>query len=350
MELVQHYLTQNPCYVANVNKADSRYTTFQNRGPLGLMLHSVGCAQPSASVFLNGWNKSTYTNSCVHGIVDANTGVAYQCLPWNFRGWHGGGSCNNTHAGVEMCESSHIRYLKVGESGYSPGKFQVLDKAKAQADCKRCYDTAVELFASICKQYSLNPLNDICSHKEGYSKGIASGHADPEHYWKGLGMSYTMDGFRQDVKNAMGRSCMTTEEFNALFDQKVTTLKNQLTKEFSSKLNAACTNLSKSYGESLEKALIKMSAVNESFLTERIGKQIVHDRDIPWESVRAEMRKLLDIGAVNGGTDASVDSDDIRLPLNLVRVLVASARYSEMLISGLREELGLASPQTSTEA
>ena len=54
-------------------------------------------------------------------------------------------------------------------------------------------------------------------------------------------MSYTMDGFRQDVKNAMGRSCMTTEEFNALFDQKVATLKNQLTKEFSSKLNEPIT-------------------------------------------------------------------------------------------------------------
>lgn len=351
MELVQHYLTLNPCYVANVNKADSRYTTFQKRGPLGLMLHSVGCAQPSASVFLNGWNKPTYTNSCVHGIIDANTGVAYQCLPWNFRGWHGGGSSNNTHIGIEMCESAYIRYLKVGETGYSPGKFQILDKAKAQADCKRCYDTAVELYASICKQYNLNPLTDICSHKEGHSMGIATNHGDPEHYWKGLRMAYTMNGFRQDVKAKMeGDIDMTVDEFNALFDQKVVALKNQLINEFSSKLTTACKSLSESYGRSLEDALTRMIAANDELITERIGKQIVHNQDIPWASVRAEMRKLLDIGAINGGTDASVDPDDIRLPLNLVRVLVVCAKYSEMLISGLREELGFASPQSSTEA
>lgn len=351
MELIQHYLTRNPCYVANVNKADSRYTTFQNRGPLSLMLHSVGCAQPSAQVFINAWDQPTRDDVCVHGVIDANTGIAYQCLPWNFRGRHGGGSSNNTHVGVEMCESAYIRYLKFGETGYSPGKFQILDKAKAQADCKRCYDTAVELYASICKQYKLNPLTDICSHKEGHSMGIASNHGDPEHYWKGLGMSYTMNGFRQDVKAKMeGDIDMTVDEFNALFDQKVLALKNQLVDEFSSKLTDACTTLSKSYGQSLEDALTRMATENNELITERIGKQIVHNQDIPWASVRAEMRKLLDLDIINGGTDASVDADDIRLPLDLVRVLVVSARYSEMLISGLREELGLASHQTSTEA
>lgn len=211
MELVRYFLTQNPCYVANVNKADNRYTTFQSRGPLGLMLHSVGCAQPNATVFLKGWNKPTYDRACVHGIIDANTGVAYQCLPWNYRGWHGGGSSNNTHVGVEMCESKYIRYLVKGDPGYSPGKFAILDKTKARADCKRCYDTAVELFAFICKQYNLDPLTAICSHKEGHSLGIASNHGDPEHYWKGLGMSYTMDGFRQAVKAAINGAAPSTQ-------------------------------------------------------------------------------------------------------------------------------------------
>ncbi len=36
--------------------------------------------------------------------------------------------------------------------------------------------------------------------------GIASNHGDPEHLWQGLGMSYTMDGFRKDVAAAMGNS------------------------------------------------------------------------------------------------------------------------------------------------
>ena len=60
----------------------------------------------------------------------------------------------------------------------------------------------------LCKQYNLNPIADgvIISHREGHSRGIASNHGDPEHLWNGLGMGYTMDGFRKDVKAAMGGS------------------------------------------------------------------------------------------------------------------------------------------------
>lgn len=232
MEIIKAFLTRNPCYTANVNKADSRYTTFQQRGPLGLMLHSVGCAQPDASVFINLWNKETYTNACVHGFIDANSGIVFQTLPWNYRGWHGGGSSNNTHVGVEMCESKHIRYLQPGEAGYAPAKFVVLDKAKAQADCKRTYDSAVELYAMLCQLYSLNPLQDIVSHKEGGQQGIASGHGDPEHYWSQLGMSYTMNGFRADVQKKMRKECpfVDVEEGRFYYDPVLWAVENGIVK------------------------------------------------------------------------------------------------------------------------
>ena len=55
----------------------------------------------------------------------------------------------------------------------------------------------------LCKKYDLNPLTQICSHREGHSKGIASNHGDPEHLWNGLGMGLSMDGFRKAVKQAM---------------------------------------------------------------------------------------------------------------------------------------------------
>ena len=71
---------------------------------------------------------------------------------------------------------------------------------------KRTYEAAVELFAMLCKKYSLDPLADgvVISHREGHSRGIASNHGDPEHLWAQLGMGYTMDGFRKAVKAAMG--------------------------------------------------------------------------------------------------------------------------------------------------
>lgn len=198
MQLIENFLTLNPCYTANTSGADDRYTTFQRRGPLGLVLHSVGCAQPSAQVFTKKWNSPSYDRACVHAFIDANTGAVYQCLPWNFRAWHVGGSANNTHVGVEMCEPSAIKYT-------TGAKFAITDKNKAFKQCESAYKAAVELFAMLCKQYSLDPLKDgvILSHYECGKRGIGSGHVDPEHLWTGLGIGYTMAGFRQDVKKAM---------------------------------------------------------------------------------------------------------------------------------------------------
>ena len=100
-------------------------------------------------------------------------------------------------------------------SGASGANFTCSDTATAKAVAKRTYEAAVELFAYLCRQYSLNPTADgvIISHREGHSRGIASNHGDPEHLWTQLGMGYTMDTFRQAVKAAMdgGSSAETTD-------------------------------------------------------------------------------------------------------------------------------------------
>ena len=186
MNIIKSIMTRNPCYKANKTIAVK-----------GLMLHSVGCPQPSAMVFINNWNKESYDRACVHAFIDANNGNVYQCLPWNHRGWHGGGSSNNTHIGVEMCEPSCIKYT-------GGSTFTCSDITKAREAVTKTYNSAVELFAYLCEQYNLNPLTDICSHSEGYKKGIASNHGDPEHLWKQLSTGYTMDGFRKDVQKKMG--------------------------------------------------------------------------------------------------------------------------------------------------
>lgn len=198
MQIIERFATLCPCWIANVQRADARYRKFQDNGPQGLMLHSVGCAQPSAEVFAQNWNKATNDRAIVHAVIDANDGNPRQLLKWNYRGWHAGGAANNTHIGVEMCESSYIKYHTD-----KPWLFDITNKAKAQEHCKTAYEGAVELFAYLCKTYHLDPLTKIISHKEGNALGIASAHGDPEHYWKGLGMSYTMDGFRRDVKAKM---------------------------------------------------------------------------------------------------------------------------------------------------
>lgn len=70
------------------------------------------------------------------------------------------------------------------------------------------YRTAVALFAQLCGVYGLDPLADgvIIGHAEGHRRGVASNHADPEYLWNAYGMGFTMDGFRQDVYAEMHKN------------------------------------------------------------------------------------------------------------------------------------------------
>ena len=190
MKIVQKFVTSNPCFYGDGNIT-----------PKGLMLHSVGCPQPSGEVWCGVYNKDV--GACVHAFIDANNGTVYQTLPWNHRGWHCAGAANDTHIAVEMAESQYISYT--GGSAFTCSN---VTAAKKQA--QTAYNAAVELFAYLCRQYKLDPLTQICSHAEGWKKGIASNHADPEHYWRQLGTGYTMDGFRKAVKAKMSNSAQQT--------------------------------------------------------------------------------------------------------------------------------------------
>ncbi len=184
---VKSYLTNNPCY-----KEGKKIKVK------GLMLHSVGEPRPRAEYYINKWDNPDFRKACVHGFINADDGSLYQTLPWNRRAWHAAGTANNTHIGIEMCEPENIRYT-------SATTFVSDDILSARRDATRTYNSAVQVFAELCIKYNLNPLAKgvIISHSEGYKAGKASKHADPEHLWKGLGLSYTMKGFRQDVKDMM---------------------------------------------------------------------------------------------------------------------------------------------------
>lgn len=214
MNITRQYTTLNPCYRNNIKIRVK-----------GLMLHSVGCAQPKASVFINQWNK-TSAGVGVHGVLDANN--AYLCLPCNeisgysIKGWHGAsgpnGSVNNTHIGFEMTEPSTIKYTGNGSEWID------LNSTETKKHVLATYNNAVELFAYLCEFHGLNPLQDgvIISHSEGNKRGIASNHGDVEHIWKKFGL--TMNQFRQDVYNRMEDDNMTQEKFNEMAEKWMTEL------------------------------------------------------------------------------------------------------------------------------
>ena len=192
MNLKQNYLTQSGCYKAG------KHITVK-----GLMIHSVGCPQPKADVFMKNWNRAE-ASACVHAIVEPD-GDVYQLLPWEHRGWHCGGGANNTHIGVEMTEPSTIRYTG-GANWTETGNGE-----NTKNHVLAAYKYAVELFAFLCHQFGLDPMADgvVISHSEGCRRGVASNHGDVEHLWSKFGL--TMAQFRKDIKAAMEGS--TAEDF-----------------------------------------------------------------------------------------------------------------------------------------
>lgn len=195
--IIESFATKNKCYQA----ATPLY-------PRGIMLHSIGCPQPNASVMAQNFNqyRPNGQSVCVHAFAQRD-GKVYQTLPWTVQAWHCGGSANGTHIGIEMTEPASIAY-----TGYG-AEWRDLNPAATEAHVRGTYAAAVELFAQLCAQYALDPLADgvIISHAEGAARGIASAHADPTHLWRAFGL--TMDGFRADVAAKMAAG-NTDEEDN----------------------------------------------------------------------------------------------------------------------------------------
>lgn len=183
MNIVQAFVTQNPMY-KNPTKIPVRK----------LVLHSVGCPQPSAAVFARQWQ----TARCfAHAVLQAD-GTVYQTMPWDYLCYHVG-AANAYSIGVEMTEPDCIRYI-------GGATFVCSDWERAIAQVTGTYNTAVALFAQLCTQFGLDPRSDIISHAEASAMGIGTDHADPEHLWRQLGRGYTMDGFRRDVAEAMNEN------------------------------------------------------------------------------------------------------------------------------------------------
>ena len=141
MQIIPAFVTQNKCYQAGTPLT-----------PRGIMLHSIGCPQPNASVMAQNFNqyRPNGQSVCVHAFVQRD-GTVYQTLPWTVQAWHCGGSANSTHIGVEMTEPS---------AG--------MTRSEAAEQIAGTYRTVVELFAELCKQYELDPAQD----------GVIIGHAD----------------------------------------------------------------------------------------------------------------------------------------------------------------------------
>lgn len=102
MRLVESFLTKNPCYTAG------RKITVK-----GLMLHSVGCPQPKAQVFLASWNHASFGSACVHVSL---MGMMERCIR-HCHGITGDGTVAPVVREVEIIRILVWRYVSLPASG-----------------------------------------------------------------------------------------------------------------------------------------------------------------------------------------------------------------------------------------
>lgn len=178
----QYFLTENRCYKANKHIA-----------PICVQVHSVGCKGTDR----DRWRKWNNPNieKCPNAFID--TQGIMQTLPWDVRPWLSGsssvGNANNFAVGFEMCEPATVN--------------DTPDTAAYLYDCCKY------LCTQLCIDYGILPGNVLC-HSELHKLGVASNHADVNHWWGKKGTSwepYTMDRLRAEIAEDLASRGLPTK-------------------------------------------------------------------------------------------------------------------------------------------
>lgn len=305
INVVEAFATKNRCYqVATPLR------------PQGLMLHSIGCPQPNAAVMVRYYNQYQPGGQsvCVHGFIQRD-GTYYQTLPYTMRAWHCGGSANGTHIGIEMTEPASIVYT-------GGASWRDLDPAATEAHVRGTYAAAVELFAQLCTQYALDPLEDgvIISHAEGAARGIASAHADPTHLWRAFGM--TMDGFRADVAAKMAAGNTDEEDDNLVRYDSIDDVPGWAQDTVRALMDAGALQGDDQGRLDLSLDMIRGMVIGKRYADACSPRYATID-DVPaW--AREETQELIDRGVLAGTTGGKLD-----LSLDMLRTMIVCQRMMD---------------------
>ena len=268
MNLKQHFLTKNECYITN-----------QKHEVKGLMLHSTGANNPNLNRYVdigtkyssNHWNtfQPSGRQVCPHGFIgklEDGSIASVQTLPYNIVGWHSGkGSKGNAnfmgYLGWEICE----------------------DDLSSKEYFDKIYRETVEVFADACKKYNLNPLTDIICHSEGHKLGIASNHADVMHWFPKFGKS--MDIFRLDVKKELDKLNSPT----LLYRVQVGAFSNI------DNANRLVDDLmNKGYKDAFVAKIEKQDVIDMELITEQVREQVKNEYEQKFKDYKESLVKYID--------------------------------------------------------
>ncbi len=102
LNIITKLMSENDCY-----KAGRTIT------PRGITIHSTAEPGMRAGVSVRAVEQKRKragagAEVCVHAFADDE--IVMQYLPWTMRGWHAGGTDNNDHIGIELCEPAGMIY------------------------------------------------------------------------------------------------------------------------------------------------------------------------------------------------------------------------------------------------
>ena len=271
------YATENGAYKAG-----------RNITVTGSVNHSIGCAQPSAEVIYKNMNTpgAGWGVAAILGDFHKGPGRIIVALPLKpaRRNWGVGpgrvGSYNNTRVQWEICEPSGHTYAGGTMIGY--------DAEKNAEYFRRMWSLLVKWNVYICVEYGLTAA-DICDHAEAHAAGMGSNHGDIGHWLPKHGKS--MNDLRAEVDAILNDKeedilDMSKEELKALIRETVKEIIDE------------------------ENPIIKDLA------------------DVPsyWKEIAA---KLLETGAVNGGTQKEENATDLNLRRETLKAIAVATLYHD---------------------
>ncbi len=271
------YATENGAYKAG-----------KNIEVMGSVNHSIGCAQPSLEVIYNLMNTSGagWGVTAILGDFHRGPGRIVVTLPLKpaRRNWGVGsgrsGSWNNTRVQWEICEPAGHTYAGGTMIGY--------DAEKNAEYFRRMWSLLVKWNVYICMEYGLK-AEDISDHAEAYAAGKGSNHSDIGQWLPKHGKS--MNDLRAEVGEILNEKeedipDMSKEELEALIRETV--------KEVLNEVNPTYKDLA----------------------------------DVPsyWKETAA---KLLETGAVNGGTPKEENATDLNLRRETLQAIVVATLYHD---------------------
>lgn len=234
--MITKYVVNNPCYKDNVQI-----------NVTSLVLHSIGCSQPSALNMWNRWSKPTARN-CVSAVCDDHE--CYIMLPceekvgkatknWGVGKGSSGYSNNTCSVQIEMCESKYNEYVTSSSIQLKKGY-----EKEAVEYTSKCLDVAIEFLAQMAYFHKIDVLGKdkrgnptLMSHYECYLHKTGTAHIDVSHLEKAYKsyLDMSMDTIRKRVAERVNEirieqevSNMTQQEFDTYLSKASPTVIDQI--------------------------------------------------------------------------------------------------------------------------